>query len=41
MDNIKLSLREIGWSGMDWIELVQDRDQWRAVMNAAMNIRVL
>jgi hypothetical protein len=33
MDNIKIDLREIEWDGMDWIDLVQDRDQWNAVMN--------
>jgi hypothetical protein len=40
LDNIKLDLREIGWDGMDWIELVQDRDQWRALVNTVMNRRV-
>jgi hypothetical protein len=33
-------LREIGWGGMDWIELVLDRDQWRALVNTVMNLRV-
>jgi hypothetical protein len=32
VDNIKMDLREIGWDGMDWIELAQDRDQWRALV---------
>jgi hypothetical protein len=32
-----MDLREIGWSGMDWINLAQDRDQWRALMNTVMN----
>jgi hypothetical protein len=40
VDNIKMDLREIGWDGMDWIDLAQDRDQWRALVNAVMNLRV-
>jgi hypothetical protein len=40
VDNIKIDLREIGWGGMDWIELAQDAVQWRAVVNTVMNIRV-
>jgi hypothetical protein len=40
VDNIKLDLREIGWYGMDWIDLVQDRDQWRALVNTVMNFLV-
>jgi hypothetical protein len=39
-DNFKMGLREIGWTGMDWILLAQDRDQWNALMNTAMNFRV-
>jgi hypothetical protein len=39
-DNIKMGLLKIGWGGMDWINLVQDRDQWRAVVNTVMNVRV-
>jgi hypothetical protein len=31
-DNIKMDLRETGWGGMDWIDLAQDRDQWRALI---------
>jgi hypothetical protein len=40
MDNIKMDLREIGWDGMDWIDLALDRDQWRALVNKVMNLRV-
>jgi hypothetical protein len=40
VDNIKMVLREIGWDGVDWIELAQDRDQWRAPVNTVMNLRV-
>jgi hypothetical protein len=36
VDNIKMDLREI-WDGMDWIDLAQDRDQWRALVNTAMS----
>jgi hypothetical protein len=35
-----MDLRETGWDGMDWIDLAQDRDQWRALVNTAMNFRV-
>jgi hypothetical protein len=38
---IKMYLREIGWGGVEWIHLAQDRDWWRAVVNAVMNLRVL
>jgi hypothetical protein len=38
--NIKMDLREIGWEGMVWIDLAQDRDQWRAIVNTAMNFQV-
>jgi hypothetical protein len=41
MESIKMDLREIAWDGMDWIEQVRDRDQWRALVNTAMNFRVL
>jgi hypothetical protein len=37
---INMDLREIGWDGMDWIGLAQDRDQWRALVNTVMNLRV-
>jgi hypothetical protein len=35
--NIKMDLREIGWGGIDWIDLAEDRDQWRALVNTVMN----
>jgi hypothetical protein len=38
--NIKMELREIGWDGGGWIDLAQDRDQWRALVRAVMNLRV-
>jgi hypothetical protein len=40
-DGIRMDLREIGLGGVDWIRLAQDRDWWRAVVSAAMNLRVL
>jgi hypothetical protein len=42
VDNItcKMDLREMGWDGMDWIALVQNRNPWRALVNAVMNLRV-
>jgi hypothetical protein len=40
-DGIRMDLREIGVGGMDWIQLSQDRDRWRAVVSAVMNLRVL
>jgi hypothetical protein len=39
-DNIKRALREVGWGGVDWISLAQDRDRWRALLNTVMNIQV-
>jgi hypothetical protein len=39
-DNIKMDLREIEWGGMNWIDLAQDRDQWSALVNTVMNLRV-
>jgi hypothetical protein len=40
-DGIRMYLREIGLGGVDWIRLAQDRDRWRAVVSAVMNLRVL
>jgi hypothetical protein len=40
VDSIEMNLREIGWGGMDQITLAQDRDQWRALVNTVMNLRV-
>jgi hypothetical protein len=40
MDSIKMDLREVEWDGRDWINLAQDRDRWRAYVNAVMNLRV-
>jgi hypothetical protein len=40
VDNIKIDLREIGWDGIDWIDLAEDRDQWMALVNTVMNLRV-
>jgi hypothetical protein len=36
--NIKIDLREIGWDGMEWIDLAQERDQWRALVNSVMKL---
>jgi hypothetical protein len=39
-DNIKMDLQEVGWGGMDWIDMAQDRERWRALASAVMNLRV-
>jgi hypothetical protein len=39
-EDIRMDLRKIGWGGMDWIDLAQDRDRWRAVVNTVMGLRV-
>jgi len=38
-DNIKMGLQDVGWSGMNWIDLAQDTDRWRAFVNAIINLR--
>jgi hypothetical protein len=40
-DRIRIDLREIGWEDVEWVQLVQDRGRWRAVVNAVMNLPVL
>jgi hypothetical protein len=39
-NNIRMDLRDIGWCDMDWIDLAQDRDQWRALVDTVMNLHV-
>jgi hypothetical protein len=39
VDNIKMDLREIGWNGLNWIDLAQNRDRWRALVNMVMNLQ--
>jgi hypothetical protein len=39
-DNIRMDIQEVGCGGMDWIGLAQDRDRWRPILNAVMNLRV-
>jgi hypothetical protein len=40
VDNFKMDLREIGWNGLDWIDMAQDRGQWRVLVNTVMKLRV-
>jgi hypothetical protein len=40
VDNIKIDLGEIGWDDVDWIDMAQDRNQWRALVNTVLNLRV-
>jgi hypothetical protein len=40
VDNIKIDLREIRWDGVDWMDMAQDRDQWRSLVNTLLNLRV-
>jgi hypothetical protein len=40
VDSIKMDLREIGWDGVNWIDMAQDRDQWRALVNMVLNFQV-
>jgi hypothetical protein len=39
-DNIKMDLKEVEWEGVDWIDMAQDRNRWRALVSAVMNLRV-
>jgi hypothetical protein len=40
VDKIKIDLREIGWDGVNWMDMAQDRDQWRALVNTVLNLGV-
>jgi hypothetical protein len=40
VDNITMDLEEVGWGDVDWIGLAKDRNRWRALVNAVMNLRV-
>jgi hypothetical protein len=39
-DNIKMNIREVEWGDMDWIDLIQNTDQWKALVNKVMNLRI-
>jgi hypothetical protein len=40
VDNVKMDLRETRWNGVDWIDMTEDRDQWRALVKTVLNLRV-
>jgi hypothetical protein len=40
VDNIKIDLRDIGWDGVDWIDMAQNRDEWMTLVNTVLNLRV-
>jgi hypothetical protein len=40
VDKVKMNLRELGWDGMDWVGVAQDKEQWRAFVNSVMNLLV-
>jgi hypothetical protein len=40
VDNVKMDLRVTGWGGIDWIDLTQERDKWRPLVNMVMNLQV-
>jgi hypothetical protein len=40
VDNIKIDLRDIGWDNVNWVDMAQDRGQWRALVNTVLNLRV-
>jgi hypothetical protein len=40
VDNIRMNLGEVGWGGMDWIDMAQDRDRWRVLVNSVLNLQV-
>jgi hypothetical protein len=40
VDNIRMDLGEVEWGGVDWIDLAQDRNRWRALVNSVLNLRV-